>query len=167
MELAQSALLIVALVVMVIALLISFLPIVPGPVLLWMIGGVFAWLNGFDRITVLAVIVMSVLMLTAATKDFWLSLLGVKTSGVSCLGAIGSFIGGLAGTFFIPIPVVGTLIGAVAGALLVELVRVGDLRHAVRAGRFAAKMFVLGYIIEVTVSIAIFAIFVISLISTG
>lgn len=167
MEFAQSVLLIVALVVMVIGLGISFMPIVPGPILLWMIAGVFAWLNGFDRITVLAVIVMSLLMLTSATKDIWLSLLGVKTDGLSCLGAFGSFIGGLLGTFFIPIPIVGTLIGAVAGALLVEFVHIGDLAQALRAGRFAAKMFFIAYLVEIALSIAIFATFIVSLVSTG
>ena len=50
------------------------------------------------------------------------------------LSIIGAMIGGLVGTFAIPMPLVGTLIGIVGGALIFESLRVpaspgSQLRH--------------------------------------
>jgi hypothetical protein len=165
-ELAQSALIVVGTILMVVALLLSFVPILPGPVLVWGVGLLISVLDQFQRLTPVAAAIMTLIMLVGVLSDFWLPLLGMKTDGMSCLASLGSLIGGLLGTFFIPLPLLGTLIGCVAGALLVELVRWRQVRPAWRAGRSAFKMFLLGYAVEVAASLAIFATYLISLLST-
>jgi uncharacterized protein YqgC (DUF456 family) len=74
-------------------------------------------------------------------------------------------IGGLIGTFVIPVPLVGSLLGAVAGALLVEFVRMRQLRGAIKAGTVAAKIFFIGYVIEVGSAIAVFVVYLFSVYS--
>ena len=79
--------------------------------------------------------IITVLMMIATTKDIWMPILGMKTYGVSCSSAFGMFVGGLIGTFAIPIPIVGTLIGAIVGAILLELLNLGDMQKALKSGR--------------------------------
>ena len=50
---------------------------------------------------------MRLILIAAVTSDFWLTPLGIKMQGGSCLSSIGGFVGGAIGTFAIPIPVIG------------------------------------------------------------
>jgi uncharacterized protein YqgC (DUF456 family) len=166
-EMGQSILLLVAGASMLIALVLAFVPMMPGALLVWGVGIAFGFVEGWQRVTVASGIVMSLLMVVAVSSDFWLPLMGVKTGGLTCLGAVGGLVGGLFGTIFIPIPVVGTLLGSVIGTLAVELIRFRQLHKALQAGQTAAKMFALGYVIEVGASAAIAATFFISLLTSG
>jgi uncharacterized protein YqgC (DUF456 family) len=152
---------------MLMAFGLSFVPILPGPLLPWAVGIAFGFLNSWQRLTPAAGISMTVLMLIGVTADYWRPLLGAKSGGLTCLASIGSFVGGIIGTIAIPIPIVGTLVGCVVGALAVELVKFGDLQKALGAGRSAFKLFVLGYVLNIAISLAIVVVYVVSLLTTG
>jgi uncharacterized protein YqgC (DUF456 family) len=154
-------------VMMLVALVISIVPFVPGPVLLWLMGTVYGIANGFDRITVIAVLLMTLFMLIGSTQDLWLRAFGMRTQGASCWSVLGSLIGGIIGTGLIPIPIVGTAIGIMVGALLVEFMRLGELADAFKAGRVAVTTFMVGFIVELSMSIAIFITFIVSVWSTA
>jgi uncharacterized protein YqgC (DUF456 family) len=151
---------------MVVTLILAFVPILPGPLMPWAVGIVYGALTGWQRVTPIAAIMMTLLMLVGVTADYWRPLLGAKTMGMGCRTSLGSFVGGLIGTFLIPIPLLGTVIGLVAGALLMELLQFGDLRKAMGAGRAAFKQFVVGYALTIAISVAIFVVYLISVIST-
>jgi uncharacterized protein YqgC (DUF456 family) len=167
MDSGESSLLTVAAILMVIGIFVSFIPIVPGPVLLWAIAIVTAFAEGFERLPVGSVVIISVLMILGSTNEYWLPILGVHVRGGSCWSALGALIGSILGTIFIPIPILGTLIGYVAGALLIELVRLREIRRAVGAGRAAFKMYLINYAVQVSISILIFVVFIASLWITG
>ncbi len=167
MPFASTPLIALSLVVMIFGVVASFIPVVPGTILVWGIAMIFAVLDGFVHITVPAVVVMTVLMLISLSHDIWLPLIGIKSSGLSCLGAVGLTVGGLIGTFAIPLPLVGSLLGAVAGALIVEFIKMRQLRGAVKAGTVAAKLFFIGYVIEVGSAIAVFVVYLYSVYSTA
>lgn len=152
-------------VVMLLGVIASFVPVVPGTVLVWAIGTIFAVLDGFTHITLPAVIVMTIIMIISVTHDAWLPLIGIKSSGLSCLSAVALVIGGMIGTFTIPVPFFGSLIGAVAGVVLVELYKRRQVRGAVQAGTVAAKLFFIGYLIEVGSSLAVFGVYLYSITS--
>ena len=159
MGIAESGLTILASILMVGALLISVLPFVPGPLLLWVISIGYGFLTNFQQLTVLSAVIITGLMIAGTTKDFWLPLLGMKTQGASCSSVFGVIVGGMVGTFTIPIPVIGTLIGAIIGAILMELLRLGDLQKAIQAGGFAFRTFVLGMLTEFGFNLLIVAAF--------
>ncbi len=167
MDIAQSALITVSFIAMVIGVLLAFVPILPGTLIVWAIAIVTAFANQFDRVTLAAAIIMTALMILSVSSDLWLPLLGVKTSGLSCLAAVGSLVGGLVGTFVIPFPIVGTLIGTVLGALAIEYVALRQKARALRAGQAALKLFIVGYILELVTSLAIFGVYIVSLATTG
>jgi uncharacterized protein len=152
---------------MVAALLFAFIPVLPGPVLLWGVALIFGVSEGFHRVTPLALIIITLLMIIGTSSDIWLSLFGVKTGCVTCLGTLGSFIGGIVGTLLIPIPLLGTMVGFVVGALLFELIRYWNIRKALQAGQGAVKIFIMGYLIGLAASILIFAVYLVSVLTTG
>lgn len=167
MEIAESLLLIVSLIAMVVAMFASIIPFMPGPILVWGIGLAAAFLTNFARITPLAAVLMTLPMLAGSTTPYWLPFFGLKGDGLSCLGAIGSIVGGLIGTFAIPIPILGTIIGTVGGALLVEFIHIGETQRAIRAGRVVFKMYLMGMVIDFGFSLTIIVMFVVSAWSTG
>lgn len=167
MDIAQSTLIPLSIIAMVVGVILAFIPVLPGALIVWAIGIVSAYLNQFDQITPAAAVIMTGIMIFSITSDFWLPVLGVKTSGLSCLAAVGSFFGGLLGTFLIPIPIIGTLIGTVLGALLIEYVALRERTRALRAGQAALKLFVIGYILELVTVFAIFGVFLVSIATTG
>ena len=166
MQIDPNILLVLTTILMVVTLALSFLPILPGPLLPWAIGMVFGVLNGWERLTPAAALVMTALMLIGGTADWWRPLLGAKTTGMGCRTSLGSFAGGLIGTFIIPIPLIGTIIGLIVGALIVELAQFGDLRKAMTAGQAALKLFIVGYVLNIIISIAIFGVYLFSILST-
>jgi uncharacterized protein YqgC (DUF456 family) len=159
MGIAESTLTVIASVLMVIAFFASLLPFLPGPFILWLISVGYGALTGFSQFTVGSAILATALMLIATTKDIWMPLVGMRKYGVSCSSALGMMIGGLVGTFAIPIPIVGTLLGAVGGAVLLELLNLGDMQLALKAGGIAFKSFLLGMATELGFCLLIVAVF--------
>ncbi len=166
MTFAESGLTLIAGILMIAALLLSVLPFLPGPLILWGISLVYGILTNFQHLTPLTMIVITLLMLIGSTKDFWMPILGMKTYGVSCSTALGMMLGGTIGTFAIPVPVVGTLIGGIVGAVLMELLNVGEMRRALQAGGVALKSFILGMLTEIGFNLLIVAVFFGSLLIT-
>ncbi|MBN1287420.1 MAG: DUF456 domain-containing protein [Anaerolineae bacterium] len=164
---AESVLIVVAIVLMLVVIFLSILPVIPGPALVWAIGVVFAALTGFERVTWLSVLLMTLFMALGSTADWWLPALGMKTQGGSCLAIVGSLIGGLIGTFAIPVPIIGTLVGAVLGAFVFELARLREFRAALDAGGAALVAYVVSMAAEIVFSALIFFVFVGSLALSG
>lgn len=167
MELAPALLLIVATVLMLITVALSLIPIMPGPLLTWVVALAYGLLSGWERFTPAAAWFSTAIMLIAMTNDFWLPLFGVKGGGMSGQAALGSFVGGVIGTFAIPIPLIGSLIGAVAGAALVEFWRQRTTASAVQAGKVSLQLFVVGNLIKIGACVAIFIVYAVSLVATG
>jgi hypothetical protein len=153
----------ISIILMIIAVVIAAIPVMPGSLIPWLVALAAGIANGFQAITPAAMIVMTVIMIVSQLSDFWLPLLGVQGGGMSCLASIGAFAGGMAGTFLIPIPIVGTLIGTVAGALIADYVQRRRLESAVTAGKEAARLFVIGYVIRIGSSVLVAVVFFISL----
>jgi uncharacterized protein YqgC (DUF456 family) len=162
--LAESLLGIIAVVLMVIAVIASLLPVVPGPALVWAIGLAYGVLTGFTHVTGLSLILMTLLMILGSTSGWWMQALGMHASGGSWLSIVGALVGGLIGTFAIPIPFLGTIVGLVLGALLFEFARVGEIRQAMQSGGAALRGYLLSVLVEGGISLLILAVFVISLI---
>lgn len=159
MDIGESTLTIIAGIAMVGGLFLSLLPFLPGPLVLWGISLVYGILTNFQNLTVLSMVVITILMLIATSKDIWMPLIGMKTYGVSCSSAFGMMVGGLIGTFVIPIPILGTLAGAIIGAVALELLNAGEMSRALRAGGIAFKAFILGMITEFGFNVLIVGVF--------
>lgn len=115
----DSILLIVGLICVLVGIIGSFLPALPGPGLSWL-GLLLLYLttavpNNYWILSITLFITIAILIL-----DYLIPAKGTKKFGGSKYGVWGTNIGLLLGFFLIPIPF-GFVIGAFAGALLGEL----------------------------------------------
>jgi uncharacterized protein YqgC (DUF456 family) len=166
MELLESTLIIFTCALMGIILLISLIPFIPGPALLWGVSLAFGILDNFNRLPVLAFLIMTFLMVAGSTTDFWMPLLGMKGRGATLGSTLASIVGALAGTFFIPIPVLGTLAGAMTGALAAEFLYAADTRRSMRVAGMALESYILSIFVEFMISMSIIGVFLFSLFLT-
>jgi uncharacterized protein len=164
---AETLLITLTLAVMVGVLIVSIIPYVPGPILMWVVTFAFGVLDGFDRLHPVAMGLITLVMAGAVTMDFWLPALGMRSQGATCWGAVGTIVGGLAGAFLIPIPICGAFIGAVMGALIFEFLHLGDIVAAIKAGQLAMKMMIFEMFLEVVFTFTMFLIFLASVLLTG
>src|SRR6185436_8968367 len=117
-------------VLVIVGLLGTVLPIIPGA--LFVFGGllVAAWADGFARVGWVGLTIIAVLGLLGWGMDFLATLLGAKRVGASPLALLGATLGGAFGLFLgLPGLILGPFVGAVGGELIArrDLVQAGKV----------------------------------------
>lgn len=142
-----------AYVLMFIGLIGSLLPLVPGPVLIWLGALLWAVSNDFDAVGWPTLLVLLALTILAWASDLLLTAVLSRRVGASWKAILGAILGGFAGGIFFGgwIPVIGTMVATVAGAIVgmvaMEVIDKRDLRLAIRSSR--------GYLLGVLASSAL------------
>jgi uncharacterized protein YqgC (DUF456 family) len=154
----QGLTLVVTVIVMIIGTFAAFLPLVPGPLLVWFGVVLYAVATGFHEVTLPATVLLTLLMLLGITSDFWLSALSVKSAGGSLWGVLGGALGGLIGVFVL-FPV-GSMIGAVIGTLALEYMVSGNVRRSLRSGGVTLGSYLLSVLVEFVAAVLMDAVFV-------
>ncbi|HTW74392.1 MAG TPA: DUF456 family protein [Steroidobacteraceae bacterium] len=121
----------VAALLMLIGVIGSFIPAIPGVIPLF--GGMLlaAWIDGFRRIGWVTLTILGTLAGLALLGDVLGGLIGARQVGASRAALLGAAIGGVAGIFF---GLAGALLGPFLGALVGELLSRGQLGRAARVG---------------------------------
>ncbi|TDU81059.1 hypothetical protein EI77_00361 [Prosthecobacter fusiformis] len=96
----------------------SVLPLVPGPLLLFMAGIIHTLLLPEAGMSWQGIVLLSVWLVVAYVVDFAAGAMGARWFGASRWGIAGVFVGGIVGLFFAPL---GFILGPLAGGLLFEL----------------------------------------------
>lgn len=117
----------------------SLLPLVPGPIFIWL--GVLAWAahDGFRTIGWPTLALLALLTIAAWGSDLVLTTLISRRVGASWKAVGGAILGGFAGGLLLGpwIPVLGTLVatvlGAAAGMVALEYLDKHNLRVALRS----------------------------------
>ena len=117
-------------ILMIIGMLGSFLPVLPGVPLSW-IGLLLLHLTSVVPVNYLFLGITLTVTILMVVLQYAIPALGSKYFGGSRPGMIGATIGLVAG-IFIPIPF-GIVIGAFAGAFIGEIVNKSDSRTAIKA----------------------------------
>jgi uncharacterized protein len=148
-------------VLMIAATVISFVPMIPGPALVWAVGLIYAAATEFTEVGLGTVLWMTVLMLIGSTADWWTRLFGLGAEGkLSCWTFVISTAGAIIGTVVIPIPLVGTLLGAAAGVAAWVFWQEEDWHTALKAARGILSAWIASFFVEFVISIAIAAFFI-------
>lgn len=151
---------------MILATLISFVPMVPGPALVWAIAIIYAVATQFAEVSISAVVWMTILMIIGSTSDWWTRLLGLGSEGsLSCGTFVVSTVGAIAGTILIPIPVVGTMLGAGIGVAALVFYQEADWGVALKAARGIVSAWIASFFVEFLISVTIISIFIRSLLN--
>ena len=150
---------------MFIGLVGAILPVIPGPLLMWL--GVFAWAygDGFARIGWPILTVLAVLALAAWGSDLFLTTILSHRAGASWRAIVGEIVGGfVGGALLSAIPILGTLAGALIGAVIGMWIVEYFIKRDGRAATAVVYAYVTGSLlnmaIEVVASLAIVGIFV-------
>jgi uncharacterized protein YqgC (DUF456 family) len=142
----QNLFYILAYIAIVIGLLGSLLPVLPGPFLIW--GGVllWAWANGFEEIGWPALIILGIMALVSKGLDFVLTAGMSRRAGVSWRGIGGALLGALVGAILLSgvLPLVGTFIGAILGGVTGMWVVEYTIRQNSQAATAAVRAYLSG-----------------------
>ncbi|MEW2921105.1 DUF456 domain-containing protein [Muricauda sp. ANG21] len=153
------ALLILGFILMLVGILGSFLPVLPGPPISW-VGLLLLYLTKAvpDNWWVLAI--TFIIAITITILDYVIPAMGTKKFGGSKAGMWGTIIGLIIG-LFLPIPG-GFIIGAFLGAFVGELSNNIDQKRALKAAFGSFLGFLTGTFMKflVTLLYAIFYVFI-------
>lgn len=109
---------IVALLLVVIGLVGTVLPMLPGVPLVFAGLWLAAWVSGYMMVGKITIAILGVLMLISLVVDFAATALGARRVGASRQAITGAVIGTVVGVFFgLPGLLIGPFVGAVAGEL--------------------------------------------------
>lgn len=154
----QTIVLVVTAIAMLIGVIGTVLPIIPGTILIFVTALVYALIEGFQTIGWPTLVVLGLLTALATSADIWASSIGAKMGGASGWSVVIGLIAALVG--FVVLNLLGAVLGAVLGVLLTELVRVGDWRQALKAGSGWAIGWILSTVFQLVTALIMVAIFV-------
>jgi hypothetical protein len=109
----------------------SVLPALPGVPLVFAGLLLAAWIDGFEKVGWLPLVLLGLMTVLSFVIDFAASVLGAKRVGATPLAIAGAAIGAVGGIFF-GLP--GLILGPFAGAVIGELISHGKVQQATRAG---------------------------------
>lgn len=150
---------ILAYVGMVVGFIGTMMPVIPGPILIWLSALLWAWADQFERLGWPALAFMGLLALAGEGADLLFAGLGARRGGASWGGMIVASLLALLGFAFFNIP--GALAGSVGGLLVWEARRHdGDWRKAWRAGKGMFIGYVLSALAQIAMAVLMLAFFV-------
>jgi uncharacterized protein YqgC (DUF456 family) len=134
---ADSILFGLCVVFMVVGLIGTIVPILPGTLISWLSVLLYAVLERFRAIDPITFVVITLIALVVGTSDIWMSLLGAKTGGASAwsmlYGLLGAILGFIVGTLFVVGGLLGAVLGYALGILLGEYRKHKDWNMAFKA----------------------------------
>lgn len=148
-----------AVTIMVIGVVCAVLPFTPGPPIVWLGALFYGWQTHWQGIGWLVLLLLLLVAVVGSTSDWWLNVLFLKGSGGSPWAILGSLVGGIIGSFAIPIPVFGTVVGSLLGVLAIEWSRRRELGHIFRVGRGFLVSWLLSLLVQAVASGAMIVLF--------
>lgn len=157
----QSIYYALAIILVLIGVVGTILPALPGLPLVFAGMLLAAWAGGFEQIGMTTLVVLGVLTAASLLIDFWATAVGARRVGASRKAVIGAVLGIFAGLFFGPL---GLFVGPFAGALVGELLHgrrlnPGGIGHATRIGFGTWLGIVFGVVLKLTLAFAMLGLF--------
>src|SRR5262245_12746172 len=152
---------VVAGIVMLVGLIGTLVPGIPGAPLILAAAIGHKLYFGADSISYLALVALLILTVLSMVLDFLGSLLGAKKLGATWRGMTGAILGAIVGLFF-NIP--GLILGPIIGAFLFELLGGREWRESAKAGAGALLGMLLGTVGRVVCCVLMIVVFSVSVI---
>ena len=150
-------LIVIALILMLLGILGSFLPVLPGPITSWF-GFLLLYFSPIVEVSKTFLSITLVIAILIWILDYFIPAMGTKKFGGSRSGMIGTTVGLLVGLFS-PIPG-GIIIGPFLGALFGEMLNKADSKTALKAAFGSFLGFLTSTFIKFVVAIIYFGFFV-------
>ena len=136
------------------------LPALPGLPLVFAGMLLAAWVDHFDTVGPIPLVILGLLTLVSFLVDFWATAHGAKRVGASRKALVGAVLGTFAGLFFAP---VGLFVGPFAGALIGELLHGRQLHIAAKVGFGTWLGIVLAIVLKLGLAFAMLGVFALAL----
>jgi len=155
-----------ALAVMLVGLVGSVVPGLPGSPLVVLAAILHRLYFGEKSASNLVLIVLVLLMLASLGLDFLATVVGARKLGATWRGAVGAVVGGMIGLFF-GLP--GIILGPFLGAVLLELLGRKEFKKALQAGTGAVLGLLLGAVGKFGLCVMMILLFAVNVVlrSTG
>ena len=123
-----------------------FAPMLPGIPIAWLGFFIYAIGSGFERISILTVVIFFIVMALILLLDLLAPALGAKKYEASKFGMLGALIGSIIGLIFFGF--VGIILGPIIGAFIFELIakRKPDIAFKSALGTFVG--FIVGALVK-------------------
>ncbi len=158
----ETALIILASILLLAGIIGNLLPILPGTPLSFASLLILQYTSGGEAFSLAALVVFGVLTLCSLAFDFVLPMITAKRFGASGYGLWGSFIGMILG--LILFPPLGALLGLVAGAVGGELLAGKRSEDALKAGAATVAGNAASVVLRLGLSLTMGAMFISALI---
>lgn len=122
---------IIALMVMLVGVIGTFLPTMPGLPVIWLAMLGYGLFEGFREMTPTFLVVTLLVVAATQVAEHYARAWGAQRFGAGRAGAWGAVVGSIVGLFFMPL---GLVLGPFLGAMLFELVAGRPGQEALRAG---------------------------------
>ncbi|MEE9364171.1 MAG: DUF456 domain-containing protein [Cellulophaga sp.] len=152
-------LLVIGFFLMLLGILGSFLPILPGPPISWVGLLLLHLTDAIPKDWTLLGITLTIAILVWAL-DYIIPAIGTKKFGGSKAGMLGTTIGLLVAIFFPILGIFGIIIWPFVGALVGELLNKADKKTAIKAAFGSLIGFLTGTFLKFVVTIVYFGIFI-------
>jgi uncharacterized protein len=147
---------VIGVVLVIVGLIGTVLPALPGAMLI--VAGLVlaAWADGFTRVGVWTLVVIGAIGAASYLVDFAAAAIGAKKFGASPRAMVGAGLGTILGLFLgLPGIIIGPFLGAVIGELTVHR----DMAKVGKAGLAAWLGFLVGMAVKVGIAFLMIAIF--------
>jgi len=126
---------------MIVGLLGSILPVLPGPIISW-VGILLLHFTSYANYSTSFLVISGVIMVLIVVLDYFIPIWGTKRFGGTKSGVIGSVLGLIVGLFFPPLGIIwGPFIGALIGEILANR---REFKKALRSATGSFLGFLLG-----------------------
>ncbi len=153
-----SITLVLVIVSMLLGLLGTLVPMLPGLLLVWLALLTYALVDGFQVITPAFFATLSFVALFGMSSDLWLPLLGARASGASwrstLYGTVGALVGFFVGTLL------GSIVGYAVGVLVAEYQKHQDWNLAFKASLGGLAGMGVSKLVQLGCGVLIFAAFI-------
>ncbi len=139
----------------------TVLPALPGPLLVLAGVALAAWIEGFSRVGMATLAIVTVLAIMGVLLDHAAGLLGAKKVGASREALWGAAIGTVAGLFA---GFIGVLFLPLVGAALGEYIARKDERHAMKVGVATWLGILAGLVAKVVIVFMMVGVFLVALV---
>lgn len=149
----------IAILIMIVGLVGSVFPLLPGPPIVWLGALFYAVQTHFAVVGWITLVGLALLAIAAVSSDFWIAALGNRQAGASGWATLFSTIGGMIGLFTFGLP--GMLIGSLLGVLLPEWRRWRDTGHIMKMSGRTLKNWLVSTLVQSSLSLLMIIVFVV------
>lgn len=139
--------------VLLIGIVGTFVPMVPGMWLILIGLFVYGLVDHWTAYSGWFVFIVLILALLSSFLDYGGAMIGAKKFGASNMATFGALVGSVAGGLLLNLP--GTILGGIVGSILAEYKRQRSLPHALRAAAGSLIGSAIGSSVQLVVAVAV------------